>query len=69
MKYFLTALFILNIVIICTYLVLTYFKKAYVSDMNFTLLILFGISTNIVIGELMLKHNAIYGKDTQNKAQ
>jgi hypothetical protein len=69
MKYFLTALFILNIVIICTYLVLTYFKKAYVSDMNFTLLILFGISTNIVIGELMLKHNAIYGKNTQNKAQ
>jgi hypothetical protein len=69
MKYFLTALFILNIVIICTYLVLSYFKKAYVSDMNFTLLILFGISTNIVIGELMLKHNAIYGKNTQNKAQ
>ncbi len=69
MKYFLTSLFIFNIVVICTYLVLTYFKKAYVSDMNFTLLILFGISTNIVIGELMLKHNAIYGKDTQNKAQ
>jgi hypothetical protein len=69
MKYFLTSLFIFNIVVICTYLVLTYFKKAYVSDMNFTLLILFGISTNIVIGELMLKHNAIYGKNTQNKAQ
>ncbi len=69
MKYFLTSLFIFNIVVICTYLVLTYFKKAHVSDMNFTLLILFGISTNIVIGELMLKHNAIYGKNTQNKAQ
>lgn len=69
MKYFLIALFIFNIVVICTYLVLTYLKKVYVSDMNFTLLILFGISTNIVIGELMLKHNAIYGKNTQNKAQ
>ena len=67
MKYFLTSLFIFNIVVICTYLVLTYFKKAYVSDMNFTLLILFGISTNIVIGELMLKHNAIYGEDIKNK--
>jgi hypothetical protein len=69
MKYFLIALFIFNIVVICTYLILTYFRQAYLSDMNFTLLIIFGISTNIVIGELMLKHNAIYGKDTQNKAQ
>jgi hypothetical protein len=67
MKYFLIALFIFNIVVICTYLILTYFKQAYLSDMNFTLLIIFGISTNIVIGELMLKHNAIYGEDIKNK--
>ena len=67
MKYFLIALFVFNIVVICTYLILTYLKKAYVSDMNFTLLILFGISTNIVIGELMLKHNAIYGENIKNK--
>jgi|694.fasta_scaffold99826_1 hypothetical protein len=67
MKYFLIALFVFNIVVICTYLILTYFKKAYLSEMNFTFLILFGISTNIVIGELMLKHNAIYGEDIKNK--
>lgn len=62
MKIFLITLFILNVLIICTYLILTHFKLAYISDMNFTLLIIFGISTNIVIGELILKHNAIYGQ-------
>lgn len=67
MKVFLYVLFILNIVIICSYLILSYLKKAFISDMNFTLLILFGISTNIVIGELILKHNAIYGENAKNK--
>jgi pilus assembly protein TadC len=66
MKLFLITLFILNVLIICTYLVLSYFKLAYISDMNFTCLILFGISTNIVIGELILKHNAIYGQKNKD---
>jgi hypothetical protein len=35
--------------------------------MNFTTLILFGISTNIVIGELILKHNAIYGQKDKSR--
>jgi hypothetical protein len=66
MKIFLIALFILNVLIICIYLVLSYFKLAYISDMNFTALILFGVSTNIVIGELILKHNAIYGQKNKD---
>jgi hypothetical protein len=66
MKIFLIILFVLNVLIICGYLVLTYFKLAYISDMNFTTLILFGISTNIVIGELILKHNAIYGQKNKD---
>jgi hypothetical protein len=66
MKIFLIALFILNVLIICIYLVLSYFKLAYINDMNFTGLILFGVSTNIVIGELILKHNAIYGQKNKD---
>jgi hypothetical protein len=65
MKIFLITLFIFNVLTICVYLILNYFKLAYISDMNFTCLILFGISTNIVIGELILKHNALY--DQKNK--
>ena len=67
MKVFLYALFFFNIIAICGYLVLNYLKKVFISDMNLTLLILFGISTNIVIGELILKHNAIYGENAKNK--
>jgi hypothetical protein len=67
MKIFLTALFIFNVLIICIYLILNYFKLAYISDMNFTCLIIFGISTNIVIGELILKHNALYGQKNKNE--
>jgi hypothetical protein len=65
MKIFLITLFIFNVLTICVYLILNYFKLAYISDMNFTCLILFGISTNIVIGELILKYNALY--DQKNK--
>ena len=67
MKIFLYSLFLLNVIVICGYLVLNYLKKVFISDMNYTLLILFGISTNIVIGELILKHNAIYGENAKNK--
>jgi NADH:ubiquinone oxidoreductase subunit H len=67
MKIFLYAVFFFNIIAICGYLVLNYLKKVLITDMNFTLLILFGISTNIVIGELILKHNAIYGENAKNK--
>jgi NADH:ubiquinone oxidoreductase subunit H len=67
MKIFLYAVFFFNVIAICGYLVLNYLKKVLITDMNFTLLILFGISTNIVIGELILKHNAIYGENAKNK--
>ena len=67
MKIFLITLFIFNVLIICVYLILNYFKLAYISDMNFTCLILFGISTNIVIGELILKHNALYGQKNKDE--
>lgn len=67
MKLFLYTLFFFNVILICGYLVLSYLKRVFISDMNITLLILFGISTNIVIGELILKHNAIYGQNAKNK--
>jgi hypothetical protein len=54
-KVFLISLFFINVVAITAYLVISFIGKFQLSNMNFTLLLLYAITTNIVLGEFILK--------------
>lgn len=54
-KVFLISLFFINVVAITAYIVFSFIGKFQLSNMNFTLLLLYAITTNIVLGEFILK--------------
>jgi hypothetical protein len=55
-KVFLISLFFVNVVVVTAYLVLSFIGMVKeLSSMNFSFLLLYAITTNIVFGELILK--------------
>jgi hypothetical protein len=54
-KVFLISLFFVNVVVVTAYLVFSFIGKFQLSNMNFTLVLLYAITTNIVLGEFILK--------------
>ena len=53
----LIALLIFNVIITSMYFICDIFKIVHLSEINFSLLLCYTITTNIVIGEVILKQN------------
>jgi hypothetical protein len=62
---FLIGLFLINVIVLIGYLVLSYLKEVRLSDMNFTFLILYCITVNICFGEVIIKNG--YGNSSNNR--
>jgi hypothetical protein len=63
MKALLETIFFLNLLLISIYLGASCLDFFELSNMNFSLLLIYGISSNILIGEFIIKHGKA---DTDN---
>ena len=64
-RVFWIIIFLINFTVTTTYCVLSFLKKVEMSEINFTLLILYCITVNICFGEIIIKEG--YGNSVNNR--